>query len=63
MKLVEPSDPEPREGWVKIRVRAFGLNRSEMYTRQGHSGDAAPFPRVIDAYRDRAPESGPKDLW
>ena len=40
-------DPEPRPGWVKIRIQAFGLNRSELYTRQGHSGDAAPFPRVL----------------
>ncbi len=47
LKLVGLPDPEPREGWVKIRVRAFGLNRSEMYTRQGHSGVAAPFPRVL----------------
>ncbi|KAH7062329.1 quinone reductase [Macrophomina phaseolina] len=32
---------------VLIRVRAFGLNRSELFTRQGHSGPAAPFPRVL----------------
>ncbi len=47
LKMLELPDPEPREDWVKIRVRAFGLNRSEMYTRQGHSGDAVPFPRVL----------------
>ena len=29
--------PEPRSGWVLIKVKAFGLNRSEMFTRQGHS--------------------------
>lgn len=38
--------PEPQAGWVLIRVQAFGLNRSELYTRQGHSGDAVTFPRV-----------------
>ncbi|GHH42831.1 NADPH:quinone reductase [Lentzea cavernae] len=38
--------PEPEPGWVRIRVRAFGLNRSELYTRQGLSGDAVTFPRV-----------------
>ncbi len=38
--------PEPRAGWVRIRVRAFGLNRSEMYTRQGHS-PSVKFPRVL----------------
>jgi NADPH:quinone reductase-like Zn-dependent oxidoreductase len=31
---------------VRIRVRAFGLNRSEMYTRQGHS-PSVQFPRVL----------------
>ena len=30
-----------------VRVKAFGLNRSEMYTRQGHSGAAVKFPRVL----------------
>ncbi|MDF1502281.1 zinc-binding dehydrogenase [Roseisolibacter sp. H3M3-2] len=38
--------PEPRAGWVRIRVRAFGLNRSELYTRQGHS-PSVRFPRVL----------------
>ena len=38
--------PEPKRGWVLIRVRAFGLNRSEMYTRQGHS-PSVKFPRVL----------------
>ena len=47
LKLVELPDPKAREGWVKIQVHAFGLNRSEMYTRQGHSGSDAPFPRVL----------------
>jgi NADPH:quinone reductase-like Zn-dependent oxidoreductase len=38
--------PEPKPGWVLIRVRAFGLNRSELFTRQGHSPNV-PFPRVL----------------
>jgi NADPH:quinone reductase-like Zn-dependent oxidoreductase len=29
--------PTPRGGEVLIRVKAFGLNRSELFTRQGHS--------------------------
>ena len=29
-----------------IRIRAFGLNRSEMYTRQGHS-PTVKFPRIL----------------
>lgn len=39
--------PEPRRGWVRIRVRAFGLNRSELMTRNGLSGDAVAFPRIL----------------
>ena len=38
--------PVPEPGWVLIRVRAFGLNRSELFTRQGHSPGVA-FPRVL----------------
>ncbi len=38
--------PQPAPGWVLIRVKAFGLNRSELYTRQGHSPDVE-FPRVL----------------
>lgn len=38
--------PEPKPGWVLIRVRAFGLNRSELFTRQGHSPNVS-FPRIL----------------
>ena len=38
--------PQPEPGWVLIRVKAFGLNRSELYTRQGHS-PGVEFPRVL----------------
>lgn len=38
--------PEPEEGWVLIRVAAFGLNRAEVYTRQGLSPTVL-FPRVL----------------
>jgi NADPH:quinone reductase-like Zn-dependent oxidoreductase len=37
--------PEPREGWVRIRVEAFGLNRSELHLRLGLS-EGVSFPRV-----------------
>lgn len=39
--------PEPADGWVRIRVKAFGLNRSELMSRQGLSGGAVTFPRVL----------------
>ncbi len=38
--------PVPATGQVLIRVRAFGLNRSELFTRQGHS-PGVTFPRVL----------------
>lgn len=44
--LQELPDPEPKEGEVLIRVRAFGLNRSEWFTRRGDSPSVI-FPRVL----------------
>jgi NADPH2:quinone reductase len=38
--------PDPRDGWVLIRVRAFGLNRSELHTRLGLA-EGVTFPRVL----------------
>lgn len=38
--------PPVREGRVLIRVKAFGLNRGELYTRLGHS-PTVNFPRVL----------------
>ncbi len=38
--------PTPNSGWVLIRVKSFGLNRSELFTRQGHSPNVK-FPRVL----------------
>jgi len=37
LKIRDIPKPTPVPGWVLIKVKAFGLNRSEMYTRQGHS--------------------------
>jgi len=38
--------PKVKPGWVLIQVKAFGLNRSELFTRQGHSPNV-PFPRIL----------------
>ena len=46
LQIEECPLPAARPGWVRIRVRAFGLNRSELFTRQGHSPGVA-FPRVL----------------
>jgi len=46
LQIEEIPIPAARQGWVRIRVRAFGLNRSELFTRQGHS-PGVQFPRVL----------------
>lgn len=38
--------PTPEPGWVLIRIKAFGLNRSEMWTRIGDS-PGVNFPRIL----------------
>jgi NADPH:quinone reductase len=47
LELRELPIPTPRAGEVLIRVMAFGLNRSELLTRLGLSGDAVTYPRVL----------------
>ncbi len=46
LRIEDRPKPTQRPGWVLIRVRAFGLNRSEMFTRQGHSPNVR-FPRIL----------------
>ncbi len=46
LELQEIPRPQPRDGWVLIHNRAFGLNRSEWFTRRGQSPDVR-FPRVL----------------
>ena len=47
LELTQLPIPAATAGRVLIRIRAFGLNRSELFTRQGHSGSAVHFPRVL----------------
>ncbi|MEJ5963767.1 alcohol dehydrogenase catalytic domain-containing protein [Pedobacter immunditicola] len=44
--LEEREVPIPIQGWVLVKVRAFGLNRSELMTRKGLSPNVK-FPRVL----------------
>jgi NADPH:quinone reductase-like Zn-dependent oxidoreductase len=46
LKIENLPIPVPKGGEVLIRVKAFGINRSEMFTRQGHS-PGIEFPRVL----------------
>jgi NADPH:quinone reductase len=38
--------PNPPKGWVLIKVKALGLNRSELHTRLGLA-QGVTFPRVL----------------
>jgi NADPH2:quinone reductase len=46
LRLENLEVPSPRPGWALIRIRAFGLNRSEWFTRRGES-PTVQFPRVL----------------
>jgi len=50
--------PTPKPGEVLIRVKAFGLNRSELFTRQGHS-PSVKFPRILGIEAVGIVESAP----
>jgi NADPH:quinone reductase-like Zn-dependent oxidoreductase len=38
--------PDVADGWVRIKIEAFGLNRSELHTRLGLA-EGVTFPRVL----------------
>ena len=50
--------PRPDASQVLIKVKAFGLNRSELFTRQGHS-PGVTFPRVLGIEAVGTVESAP----
>jgi NADPH2:quinone reductase len=46
LEIRELPIPAPPPGWIRIRVKAFGLNRSELHTRIGLA-QGVTFPRVL----------------
>ena len=46
LKLVEVEKPKVKEGWSLIKVKGFGINRSEIFTRKGYS-ESVVFPRIL----------------
>ncbi|KAI0879822.1 putative zinc-binding oxidoreductase [Annulohypoxylon maeteangense] len=46
MEIQDVPLPTPQPSQVLIRVLGFGINRAEMFTRQGHS-PGVEFPRII----------------
>lgn len=45
IQIKEVPNPKPKSGWVLLKVNAFGLNRSELFTRRGDS-PGVEFPRI-----------------
>ncbi len=45
IQIQEVPKPDVKSGWVLINVKAFGLNRSEIFTRKGDS-PGVEFPRI-----------------
>jgi len=45
IEIQEVSIPTRKAGWVLVQVKAFGLNRSELFTRRGDS-PGVEFPRI-----------------
>lgn len=58
LRLEDRAVPTPRPGEVLIKVEAFGLNRSEMFTRQGHSPNVK-FPRILGIEATGVVEAAP----
>lgn len=60
LKIENIPVPTPKPGQVLVRVKAFGLNRSELFTRQGHSPSVS-FPRVLGIEAVGVVEEAPGD--
>ncbi|WP_375088722.1 zinc-binding alcohol dehydrogenase family protein [Peribacillus sp. RS7] len=46
LRVKEVPVPEVKPGWVLVNIKAFGINRSEIFTRQGDS-PSVKLPRII----------------
>lgn len=46
LQLREVPTPKVKPGWSLVKVKGFGINRSEIFTRNGESPDVK-FPRIL----------------
>lgn len=46
MKIENVPIPEVKKDWILVKIKAFGINRAEIFTRQGDS-PSVKLPRVI----------------
>ena len=44
--LEEPEIPNVKEGWTLVKIKGFGINHSEIFTRKGLS-PTIQFPRIL----------------
>jgi NADPH:quinone reductase len=63
LKLRSIPVPVHRPGWVLLAVRAFGLNRSELHTRQGLAGDSVTYPRILGIEATGVVEAADDPSW
>ena len=54
--------PAPRPGWVRIRVMAFGLNRSEYHSVTGQA-EGMSYPRVLGIEAAGVVDLDPEGVW
>jgi len=60
LHIREVPRPQPRPGWVLMRVESFGLNRSELHTRLGLADPDVTFPRVLGIEATGVIEAAPQ---
>jgi len=60
LRLRDLPVPETPPGWVRIKVMAFGLNRSELHTRLGYA-EGVTFPRVLGIEAVGVVDAGDED--
>lgn len=46
LKLEEVPTPEVKPGWSLVKIKGFGINHSEIFTRKGLS-PTVKFPRIL----------------
>jgi len=46
LKVETKEIPKVKEGWTLVKIKGFGINRSEIFTREGHS-PSVKFPRIL----------------
>lgn len=47
MRVSQLPVPQVTDGWMRVRVEAFGINESESHSRRGLSDPDFTYPRVI----------------